>query len=100
MFRQLPAFILIAAVSCAAHAQTTPAPKNTDESRAPQIYSQIIGDGGGYLGVQMKEVTKENFAGFGLREVRGAAVEKVLDNSPAAQAGLQTGDVIVRFNGT
>lgn len=100
MFRQLPAFILIAAASCVASAQTTTAPKRSDESRAPQIYSQIIGDGGSYLGVQMKEVTKENFAGFGLREVRGAAVEKVLDDSPAARAGLQTGDVIVRFNGT
>lgn len=100
MFRSLPALILIAAASCAAYAQTTPAPQKTDERRAPQIYSQIIGDGGGYLGVQMKEVTRDNFAGFGLREVRGAAVEKVLDDSPAARAGLQTGDVIVRFNGT
>lgn len=99
MFRQLPAFILIASVSCAAYAQTTTAPKKSDESRAPQIYSQTIAVGGGYLGVQMKEVTKENFAGLGLREVRGAAVEKVLDDSPAAQAGLQTGDIIVRFNG-
>ena len=100
MFRRLPVFILIASVSSAAFAQTTPAPNKSDENRAPQIYSQIIREGGGYLGVQMKEVTKENFSGFGLREVRGAAVEKVLDNSPAAQAGLQTGDVIVRFNGT
>lgn len=99
MFRQLPVFILIASVSSVAYAQTTPAPKKSDELRVPQIYSQAI-SGGGYLGVQMKEVTKENFAGLGLREVRGAAVEKVLENSPAAQAGLQTGDVIVRFNGT
>ena len=72
MFRQLHAFILITAASCAASAQTT-APKKANEPRAPQIYSQIIGGGGGYLGVQMKEVTKENFAGFGLREVRGAS---------------------------
>jgi membrane-associated protease RseP (regulator of RpoE activity) len=100
MFRQLSAFIFIASVSCAAYAQTPPAPKKSDESRVPQVFSQTISSGGGYLGVQMNEVTKDNFAGFGLRQVRGAAIEKVLDNSPAAQAGLQTGDVIVRFNGT
>jgi serine protease Do len=56
-------------------------------------------DGGGYLGVQSQEITKENFSKFGLREVRGVAVERVLENSPAAQAGLQNGDVIVRFEG-
>jgi S1-C subfamily serine protease len=54
---------------------------------------------GGYLGVQTLEVTKENFGKYGLREVRGVAVEKVVKDSPAAQAGLQNGDVIVRFNG-
>jgi serine protease Do len=99
MCRSIFVFILIASVSSAAYAQTTPAPERSDESRIPQVFSQTI-TSGGYLGVQMKEVTKDNFAGFGLREVRGAAVEKILENSPAAQAGLQTGDVIVRFNNT
>jgi hypothetical protein len=33
MFRQLSAFIFIASVSCAAYAQTPPAPKKSDESR-------------------------------------------------------------------
>ena len=54
---------------------------------------------GGYLGVQTVEVNKDNFAKYGLREVRGVAVEKVMENSPAAAAGLKSGDVIVRFNG-
>jgi len=54
---------------------------------------------GGYLGVETAEVTKENFAKFGLREVRGVAIEKVTDGSPAQAAGLQHGDVIVKFNG-
>lgn len=55
---------------------------------------------GSYLGVQMKEISKENFAQYGLREVRGVAVEKVSENSPAERAGLQNGDVVVRFEGT
>ncbi len=56
-------------------------------------------DGGSYLGVQLQDVTKENFAKFGLSSVRGVVVGKVLENAPAKVAGLQDGDVIVRFNG-
>jgi C-terminal processing protease CtpA/Prc len=54
---------------------------------------------GSYLGVQTVEINRANFAKFGLRDIRGVAVEKVLEGSPAQAAGLQEGDVIVRFNG-
>ena len=67
--------------------------------KAPFEAFEFFADGGSYLGVQTQEVTKENFGKFGLSGVRGVAVEKVLDDSPAKQAGLQDGDVIVRFNG-
>lgn len=71
-----------------------------EKERVPYTQAfEIFGDGASYLGVQTQEVTKENFSKFGLSGVRGVAVEKVLDNSPAKQAGLQDGDVIVRFNG-
>jgi serine protease Do len=100
MFRGLPVFVFIATIAGAAHAQTN-APQKAEEPRAPQIFSQTMSSGdGSYLGVQMKEVTKENFAALGLREVRGAAIEKVLGESPADRAGLQPNDVIVKFNGT
>jgi membrane-associated protease RseP (regulator of RpoE activity) len=56
-------------------------------------------DEGSFLGVQTAEVNRANFGKFGLRDVRGVAVEKVLEGSPAQAAGLQEGDVIVRFNG-
>lgn len=71
------------------------------QNPAPRIERdfQIFTDGGSYLGVQTQEVTKENFSKFGLKDVRGVAVEKVVDDSPAKQAGLQDGDVIVKFNG-
>ncbi|HRI02560.1 MAG TPA: PDZ domain-containing protein [Pyrinomonadaceae bacterium] len=74
----------------------TPEPKMPE---APQAFSFAFDGGGSYLGVQTQEINKENFSKFGLRDVRGVAVEKVMENSPAAAAGLQTGDVIVRFNG-
>lgn len=54
---------------------------------------------GGYLGVQTEEVSNENFSKFGLRDVRGVAIGKVVEGSPAAAAGLQNGDVILKVNG-
>jgi serine protease Do len=73
----------------------TPAPEAKGESKS---FSFFFDGDGGYLGVQTAEVTRENFAKYGLREVRGVAVEKVMEGSPAEKAGIQTGDVIVRFN--
>jgi len=97
---KLFASVLLSVSACAASfAQTTP-PDAPKAPRAPEGFTQIFTSGdGGYLGVQSEDVTKENFSKFGLRDVRGVAVEKVLENSPAAKAGLQANDVIVRFNG-
>ena len=53
----------------------------------------------GWLGVLIQEVTRELAESFGMESPHGALVAKVLDDSPAAEAGLQVGDVIVEFNG-
>lgn len=53
----------------------------------------------GWLGVLIQEVTRELAESFGMENPHGALVAKVLDDSPAAEAGLQVGDVIVEFNG-
>ncbi len=53
----------------------------------------------GWLGVLIQEVTRELADSFGMSNPHGALVAKVLDDSPAQQAGLQVGDVIVEFNG-
>ncbi len=99
MLRKLSVLILLSAsTGIAAVAQQTAEPREPAQRAVQQFYFNSF-DGGGYLGVQMQEVTKENFVKFGLREVRGAAIEKVIENSPAAKAGLQASDVIVRFNG-
>jgi S1-C subfamily serine protease len=53
----------------------------------------------GWLGVQLAEVPDESVPGNNLR-VRGAMVMKLVDpTSPAALAGLATGDIIVQFDG-
>lgn len=53
----------------------------------------------GWLGVLIQEVTRELAESFGMDNPHGALVAKVLDDSPAEDAGLQVGDVIVEFNG-
>src|SRR5919201_2632231 len=53
----------------------------------------------GWLGVQVQRVTPELAHSFGLDHARGALVADVMPNSPAEQAGIQPGDIIVNFNG-
>jgi len=100
MLRKISAFILISgAVGAIANAQQTPtAPKEPVEKRTQRMILTAPFQRS-YMGVQTQEITKENFSKFGLSSVRGVGIEKVVENSPAAQAGLQTNDVIVRFEG-
>ncbi len=53
----------------------------------------------GWLGVLIQEVTRELAESFGMENPYGALVAKVLEQSPAEDAGLQVGDVIIEFNG-
>lgn len=97
MFRKSFISILIVTSSfLLAIGQTPEAKKDQD---APRAFAFSFDGDGGYLGVQTVDVSKDNYSKFGLREVRGVAVEKVVENSPAAAAGLRDGDVIIRFNG-
>jgi serine protease Do len=53
----------------------------------------------GWLGVGIQDVTPQLAKQFGLSDSKGALVNKVMPNSPAAAAGIQKGDVITAFNG-
>lgn len=53
----------------------------------------------GWLGVLIQDVTRELAESFGMKTPAGALVAKVLEESPAAEGGLQVGDVILEFNG-
>jgi serine protease Do len=54
----------------------------------------------GYLGVLIQDVDRNLAESFGLDHPRGALVARVLPDSPAAAAGIRTGDIILEFNGT
>jgi serine protease Do len=53
----------------------------------------------GYLGVQIQPVTEPMAQAFKLPDTHGSLVTNVVDGSPAAKAGLQPGDVIVKLDG-
>jgi serine protease Do len=50
------------------------------------------------LGVVIQELNAGNASAFGLSSAEGALVAEVEKDSPAAKAGIKSGDVIVRFN--
>jgi len=54
----------------------------------------------GRIGVAIDRINRELADTLGLPRVEGALIRGVENNSPAAQAGIQPGDVILRFNGT
>lgn len=53
----------------------------------------------GWLGVLIQNVNLDLAESFGMDRPEGALVSKVTPDSPAQAAGLQTGDVILSFNG-
>lgn len=54
----------------------------------------------GWLGVSIQEVNQDLAKEFGASDTSGALVADVLDDSPAAKAKLQRGDIITAYNGT
>ena len=53
----------------------------------------------GWLGVSVQDLTYDLAKKSGLEKSGGALVAEVTKSSPAAEAGVKTGDVILEFNG-
>lgn len=65
------------------------------------VYSQLRESGHvtrGWLGVLIQDVTRELAESFDMDKPNGALVAKVLDGSPAEQAGIEVGDIIIRYD--
>jgi serine protease Do len=69
---------------------------------AKNIMAELIENGRvryGFIGIQLRELNDTLAQGLGLDLDHGILVDDVLANTPAEEAGLQRGDVIVEFNG-
>ncbi len=70
---------------------------------ANNVQMQLVSTGKvsrGRIGVQIQEVNAQFADAFGLDRPRGALVGQVIDDGPAAKAGIKTGDVILSVDGT
>ncbi|MBW2450955.1 MAG: DegQ family serine endoprotease [Deltaproteobacteria bacterium] len=69
---------------------------------AKQIIPQLRDEGHvtrGWLGVTIQPMSEELAETFGLDQPKGALVNEVLEDSPAAKAGVKRGDIILEFDG-
>lgn len=70
--------------------------------QAQKVVAKLMKDGSiqyGYLGVEIQPVTPDVASAIGLDHPGGALVSQVNEGSPAAKAGVETGDVITSFAG-
>jgi serine protease Do len=71
-------------------------------SMATKVYGQLVKSGKvarGWLGVTIQSMTPDLAKSFNLGPDQGALVADVQSGGPAAQAGLQSGDVVMEYNG-
>lgn len=69
---------------------------------ARQVMDQIVAGGDvtrGWIGIEAQDMTPELADSFKLNSAEGALVSNVLPNSPASNAGLQAGDVLISIEG-
>jgi serine protease Do len=69
---------------------------------ARKIGEQLLATGEvvrGYLGILPQELTDDLAEGMGLDDASGILVGSVERGTPAAEAGLEEGDIIVKFDG-
>ncbi len=66
------------------------------------VYNQLRNKGRvsrGWLGVLIQDVTRELAESFDMDHPHGALIAKVLPDGPAEKAGIEVGDIVVKFNG-
>ena len=66
-----------------------------------EVVEDLIIDGKvtrAYLGIYLQEITSDLRKSFDLNEVAGVLVNRVIEDTPAENAGLKNGDVIIKFD--
>jgi membrane-associated protease RseP (regulator of RpoE activity) len=102
----ITAGILALALAALAHAGTKaprpPQPAKAPAAPTPEAHKKVIifRSGGSWLGVQIADVDADRAREIGMREEAGAEIQAVTPDSPAEEAGLEKGDVILDYQGT
>lgn len=65
-----------------------------DDDNGVRVFSRFHG---GYVGIQMSDMSKQLADYFGLKNGKGALITEVVEDSPAEKAGLKAGDVITKI---
>jgi serine protease Do len=69
---------------------------------ARQVMESIVESGTvtrGYLGAMIQDLNADLAQSFGFDSSEGVLIGDVVEGGPAEQAGLQSGDIVTRFNG-
>jgi C-terminal processing protease CtpA/Prc len=69
------------------------------DKKAAKTPKEVTEKKSGYIGVYMQELTDEVREGLDMDVTKGVLVSGVQDDSPAAEAGVEEGDVVVSFGG-
>jgi S1-C subfamily serine protease len=69
-----------------------------DDKKITIVYDDDRSDEKAWLGVQIKELTKKLRQELDTKARYGIVIDEVVDNSPADEAGLEPGDVIVKLD--
>jgi serine protease Do len=83
-------------VVVAAAVFTLPAPVAAQSART---FFTALAPGGAQIGVEIRDISEADATAAKLTAPAGAFVQEVHPDSPAARAGVRTGDVIVTFDG-
>lgn len=95
-----PRFLMIlATLAPAVLLAQPPAPPDVPSPPPLTIIKSTAGQGGSFLGVGVKEIDGERAKALKLREEHGVEITNVQKASPAEKAGLQTGDVVQKYQG-
>jgi serine protease Do len=69
---------------------------------AKHVADQLVAHGSvkrAMLGVYLADLTPEIAEGFGIKGQNGVIIQNVMEDSPAARAGLKRNDVVIHFDG-
>lgn len=75
------------------------AAQEDDEDERRERVRVAFSGGGAYLGVEILDVDGERASELGMSRAYGVYIEGVVEGEPAAEAGIEEGDVVVAWNG-